>query len=216
MVLSTVQAGSAVTVDPHSANKEVWVTTMEGIEAGSQTLRHQTRLPSGKQGGAWATVGGVAMVDPHLTQGMGMCRVEATVDDVQSPNWGHIFSRCGRGTQNVRWDKTSPVDTVIIRKQWQPNIRANTEIELDQDLIKRKYISTVAIGWREDVHAADNTVQKVKVKRSVGWTIKLNVSSGPIPTPLLVCLSNKNPKHSLCHINTEHDTDLNKFDAGWR
>ena len=82
------------------------------------------------------------MVDPRLTQGMGMCRVGVTVDDAQRVPIGiAFFSRHWRGTHNVRWDKTGPVDTIIIRKQWQPNIRANTEIELDQDLIKRKYIS---------------------------------------------------------------------------
>ena len=85
-------------------------------------LHHQACFPSGKQGGAWATVRGIAMVDPCLTQGMGMCRVGVTVDDAQRVPIGIMFfSRHWRGTHNVRWDKTGPVDT-IIRKQWQPNI----------------------------------------------------------------------------------------------
>jgi len=34
--------------------------------------------------------------------------------------------------------------------------------------------------------AADNAVQEIEVKGSIGWTIKLDISSDRIPTPLFV------------------------------
>jgi hypothetical protein len=48
------------------------------------------------------------------------------------------------------------------------------------------------------MYTTDNTVQEVKVERSIGWTFKLNIASDAIPTPLLVRPSDDNPKHSLC------------------
>jgi len=63
------------------------------------------------------------------------------------------------------------------------------------------------------MYAPDDTVQKIKVIRPVGWSIKLNISSNLVPTPFLVCPSDDDPKHAFCHTDAEQAADLNKLDA---
>jgi len=63
------------------------------------------------------------------------------------------------------------------------------------------------------MYASDDTVQKIKVIRPIGWSIQLNISSHLIPTPFLVRPSNDDPKHLFRHTDAKHATDLNELDA---
>jgi len=63
---------------------------------------------------------------------------------------------------------------------------------------------------------ADHAVQEIKVKGSIRWTIKLDISAGSVPMPVLVRPSNNDPKYPIPQAGTKHTTDLNELDAGWR
>ena len=66
------------------------------------------------------------------------------------------------------------------------------------------------------MYASNDTVQEVKVKRSVGRSVKLDISSDLVPASLLVCPSNDDLKRLFLQADTEHPADLNKYDTGQR
>jgi len=119
-----------------------------------------------------------------------------------------------RRTRSVEWcDYVRPAGSDQRKRfEWIVSRSNQTEVHITVvEVLNNVFI--VRVGWGEYMYASDDTVQKVKVIRPVGWFIELDVSGNPIPTLFLVRPSDDDPKCLFRHTDAEHATDLNELDA---